>query len=144
MKIIDAYIIKKFLGTFAFTILLIIPIIIIFDLSENLQTFIERKASVSAIFLDYYLNFVPFLINQLSPIFIFITVIFFTSKMASNSEIVAILAGGVSFRRLLRPYLISATILTIISFTLTILLFLKPIKKELLLRKCIEKISLEM
>ena len=65
MKIIDAYIIKKFLGTFAFTILLIIPIIIIFDLSENLQTFIERKASVSAIFLDYYLNFVPFLINQL-------------------------------------------------------------------------------
>ncbi|HEY9081976.1 MAG TPA: LptF/LptG family permease [Vicingaceae bacterium] len=118
MKIIDAYIIKKFLGTFAFTILLIIPIIIIFDLSENLQTFIERKASVSAIFLDYYLNFVPFLINQLSPIFIFITVIFFTSKMASNSEIVAILAGGVSFRRLLRPYLISAAILTIISFYL--------------------------
>ncbi|KJS06377.1 MAG: hypothetical protein VR77_05060 [Flavobacteriales bacterium BRH_c54] len=118
MKIIDAYIIKKFLGTFAFTILLIIPIIIIFDLSENLQTFIERKASVSAIFLDYYLNFVPFLINQLSPIFIFITVIFFTSKMASNSEIVAILAGGVSFRRLLRPYLISATLLTIISFYL--------------------------
>lgn len=118
MKIIDAYIIKKFLGTFVFTILLIIPIIIIFDLSENLQTFIERKASVSAIFLDYYLNFVPFLINQLSPIFIFITVIFFTSKMASNSEIVAILAGGVSFRRLLRPYLISAAILTIISFYL--------------------------
>lgn len=118
MKILDRYIIKKFLGTFFFTILLVIPIIIIFDLSENLQTFIERKASVSAIFLDYYLNYVPFLINQLSPIFIFITVIFFTSKMASNSEIVAILAGGVSFTRMLRPYLISAGFLTVLSFYL--------------------------
>lgn len=118
MKKLDLYIIKKFLGTFFFTVLLFVPIIIVFDMSENIQKFIEKNAPIRAIFLDYYLNFVPYLINQLSPLFIFISVIFFTSKMASNSEIVAILSGGISFWRMLRPYLISALLLTILSFYL--------------------------
>ncbi|PJA06728.1 MAG: hypothetical protein COX70_08900 [Flavobacteriales bacterium CG_4_10_14_0_2_um_filter_32_8] len=118
LKKIDVYIIKKFLGTFFFTLLLIICVIIVFDVSEKLQEFIERKAPLKAIAFDYYLNFVPYIANMFSPLFIFISVIFFTSKMASNSEIVAILSSGISFRRLLRPYLICAFALSILSFYL--------------------------
>ncbi len=118
LKKLDIFIIKKFLGTFFFTLLLIICIVIVFDISEKLQDFIERKAPIKAIALDYYLNFIPYFANMFSPLFIFISVIFFTSKMASRSEIVAILAGGVSFNRFLRPYLICATLLAILSFYL--------------------------
>lgn len=118
LKKIDIYIIKKFLGTFFFSLLLIVPIIVVFDLSEKMRDFIERKAPIKGIIVDYYFNFVPYLVNQFSPLFVFIAVIFFTSKMASNSEIVAILSGGVSFKRLLRPYLISAFVLAILSFYL--------------------------
>jgi lipopolysaccharide export system permease protein len=118
LKKIDIYIIKKFLSTFFFTLILIICIIIVFDLSEKLQEFIDKKAPLKAIIFDYYLNYAPYLANKLSPLFIFISVIFFTSKMASNSEIVAILASGVSFKRLLRPFLICALILSGLSFYL--------------------------
>ena len=118
MKKIDIYIIKKFLGTFFFSLILIIPVIVVFDLSEKMRDFIERKAPVKAIIVDYYFNFVPYLVNQFSPLFIFIAVIFFTSKMASNSEIVAILSGGISFKRLLHPFLLSAGVLAILSFYL--------------------------
>lgn len=117
-KKLDIYIIKKFLGTFFFSLLLIIPVIVVFDLSEKMRDFIERKAPVQGIIFDYYVNFVPYLVNQFSPLFVFIAVIFFTSKMASNSEIVAILSSGISFKRLLRPYLISAFVLAILSFYL--------------------------
>ena len=118
MKKIDLYIIKKFLGTFFFSLLLIVPVVVVFDLSEKMRDFIERKAPVKGIIVDYYFNFVPYLVNQFSPLFVFIAVIFFTSKMASNSEIVAILSSGVSFKRLLRPYLVSALVLAILSFYL--------------------------
>jgi lipopolysaccharide export system permease protein len=118
LKKIDLYIIKKFLGTFFFTLILIITIVIVFDISEKLQEFIERKAPLKAIAFDYYLNFVPYFANMFSPLFIFISVIFFTSKLASNSEIVAILSGGVSFRRFLRPYIICAFALSLLSYYL--------------------------
>ena len=117
-KKIDIYIIKKFLGTFFFSLILIIPVVVVFDLSEKMRDFIERKAPIKGIIVDYYFNFVPYLVNQFSPLFVFIAVIFFTSKMASNSEIVAILSSGVSFKRLLRPYLMSAVVLAILSFYL--------------------------
>ena len=116
LKKIDIYIIKKFLSTFFFTLLLIICVIIVFDLSERLEEFIDKKAPLDAILFDYYLNYIPYLANMMSPLFIFISVIFFTSKMASNSEIVAILSSGVSFKRLLRPFLICAIILSGLSY----------------------------
>lgn len=118
MKKLDIYIIKKFLGTFFFSILLIITISMVFDFSEKVDDFIERKAPWEAIVFDYYLNFIPYFANLFSPLFIFISVIFFTSKLASNTEIISILASGISFRRLLFPYFISATFLAILSFYL--------------------------
>lgn len=118
MHKLDFYIIKKFLGTFFFSIALIISISIVFDFSENVDEFIEKNAPTKAIIFDYYLNFIPYFANLFSPLFIFISVIFFTSKMASNTEIIAILASGISFRRLLRPYIISALLLSILSFYL--------------------------
>lgn len=115
---IDKYIIKKFLGTFFYAISLIILIVIVFDLSEKIDNFMENNAPVRAIIFDYYLNFIPYFVNMFSSLFTFIAVIFFTSKMASHSEIVAILSSGVSYRRFARPYLISAGILAVLSFVL--------------------------
>lgn len=119
MKKLDWYIIKKFLGTFFYSIALLAIIIIIFDFSEKVDDFLEKKPSVNAIIFQYYANFLPFFINKFSALFTFIAVIFFTSKMASNTEIVAILNSGISFRRMMRPYLLSATFLAILSFILT-------------------------
>ena len=118
LKKIDIYIIKKFLGTFFFALLMVICVIIVFDISEKLEDFLKNNAPMKAIIFDYYLNLVPYLANMLSPLFIFIAVIFFTSKMASNSEIVAILSGGVTFNRLLRPFLICAFFLSGLSYYL--------------------------
>lgn len=118
MKIIDKYIIKKFLGTFFYAISLLILIVIIFDISENLDSFIKNEAPLRAIVFDYYLNFVPYFINLFIYLFTFISVIFFTSKMASDSEIIAILSSGISFRRLLLPYLVASLFLAVFSFYL--------------------------
>jgi len=118
-KRIDSYIIKKFLGTFFYAIGLIIIIVIIFDISEKIDDFIEKHAPLSAIIFNYYLNFIPYFVNLFSPLFTFIAVIFFTSKMASNTEIVAILSSGISFKRMLRPYIISAVFLALFSFVLS-------------------------
>ena len=118
MKILDLYILKKFLGTFFFSIALIISISIVFDFSENVDEFIEKDAPTEAIIFDYYLNFVPYFANLFSPLFIFISVIFFTSKMASNTEIVSILASGISFRRMLLPYFIGALLIGSLSLYL--------------------------
>ena len=115
---LDLYIIRKFLGTFFFSIALIISIAIVFDFSENVDEFIEKNAPTEAVIFDYYMNFIPYFANLFSPLFIFISVIFFTSKMASNTEIVAILASGISFKRMLFPYLLCAILLGIISFYL--------------------------
>jgi lipopolysaccharide export system permease protein len=118
MKIIDIYIIKKFLGTFFYAISLLILIVIIFDISENIDSFIKNEAPLKAIVIDYYVNFIPYFINLFIYLFTFISVIFFTSKLAGNTEIIAILSSGVSFRRLLYPYLLSAIFLAIFSFYL--------------------------
>ncbi len=118
MKILDIYIIKKFLGTFFYAISLLILIVIIFDISENIDEFIKKDAPLTEIIFNYYLNFIPYFINLFAYLFTFISVIFFTSKLASNTEIVAMLSGGVSYYRFLRPYLISAIILAIMSFYL--------------------------
>tara|TARA_Y100001934_G_C12329095_1_gene764123 strand:+ start:263 stop:1351 length:1089 start_codon:yes stop_codon:yes gene_type:complete len=118
-KIIDRYIIGKFLGTFFLTIALILAIAIVFDISEKIDDFITRGASTREIIIDYYLNFVVFYGNLFSSMIVFIATIFFTSRMTSNTEIVAILTGGVSFRRMMFPYFVSATIIALISFFLS-------------------------
>lgn len=115
---LDRYIITKFLGTFFYAISLLAGIIIVFDLSEKIEDFLENKAPVMEIVFDYYLNFLPYFINLFSYLFVFIAVIFFTSKLAGNTEIIAMLSSGVSFNRLLRPYLVSATFLALLSFVL--------------------------
>ena len=116
LTILDRYIIKKFLGTFVFSIALIISISVVFDINERIDKFITNNATLEAIVFDYYLNFIPYYANLFSPLFVFIAVIFFTSKLASNSEIIAILSNGISFKRLLKPYMISATIIAIVTF----------------------------
>lgn len=116
LKRIDTYIIMKFLGTYFFSLALILSIAVVFDLTEKLDNFFENKAPLKAIIFDYYLNFIPFYMNMFSPLFTFISVIFFTSKMATNTEIIAILSSGVSFRRLMLPYFLSALVIAMISF----------------------------
>ena len=118
MKTIDWYIIRKFLGTFFFTLILLIFIVIVFDISEKIDDFLRHDAPISAIIFQYYLNFVPYFINLFSYLLTFIAVIFFTSRMASDSEIVAILSSGISFRRMLFPYFVSAAVLGLFSFFL--------------------------
>lgn len=119
LKTIDFYIIRKFLGTFFYAISLLIVIVIIFDVSENIDEFIEKGAPLKAIIFDYYMNFIPYFVNLFSYLFTFISVIYFTSKMASNTEIIAILSSGISYYRMLRPYFVSAIILALLSFYLT-------------------------
>jgi len=116
LKILDKYIIRKFLGTFFFSLALIIVIAVVFDISEKLDDFIERKAPFRAIVFDYYFNFIPYFANLFAPLFIFISVIYFTARMAANTEIIAILNSGISFRRMLLPYFLAAGILASISF----------------------------
>ena len=115
---LDRYIIAKFIGTYIFSIILIISISIVFDVNENLDKFFTNNAPFKAIVFDYYANFVPYFANLFSPLFVFIAVIFFTSKLAGNSEIIAMLAAGVSFKRLMRPYMISAALIAAVSFYL--------------------------
>ena len=113
---VDWYIIKKFLGTYFFAIALIISIAVVFDVNECIDKFINNKAPIKAIIFDYYLNFIPYFSNLFSPLFVFIAVIFFTSKLAENSEIIAMMSTGMSFKRLLRPYMISAAIIAIMTY----------------------------
>ena len=128
-RIIDRYIISKFLGTFFYAIVLLAVVIIIFDISEKIDDFIQKQATLKSIIFDYYLNFLPFFINKFTALFTFISVIFFTSKMAGNTEIIAILNGGVSFKRFLRPYLVGAFVLSLFSFMLTNFVIPKTIHK---------------
>lgn len=118
LKRLDIYIIKKFLGTYFFAIALIISISVVFDINENIDRFINNKAPVNAIIFDYYLNFIPYFSNLFSPLFVFIAVIFFTAKLAENSEIIAMFSTGMSFKRMMRPYMISAAIISILTFYL--------------------------
>jgi lipopolysaccharide export system permease protein len=118
LKTIDIYIIRKFLGTFFFTLLLLIFIVIVFDISEKIDDFLQNDAPLSEIIVDYYFNFIPYFINLFSYLLTFIAVIFFTSRMASRSEIIAILSSGISFWRMLVPFVVSALFLGILSFLL--------------------------
>ena len=113
---LDWYIIKKFIGTYIYAIVLIISLSIVFDINENLAKFTQYHAPLRAIVFDYYVNFVPYFSNLFSALFVFIAVIFFTSKLAGNSEIIAMLASGVSFRRLMRPYMISCVLISAVSY----------------------------
>ena len=119
IKRLDWYIIKKFIGTYIYSIALIISISIVVDINENLAKFSEYHAPLRAIVFDYYMNFIPYFANLFSPLFVFIAVIFFTSKLAGNSEIIAMLAAGVSFKRLMRPYMITCILISAVSFYLS-------------------------
>ncbi|MGM9738647.1 MAG: LptF/LptG family permease [Candidatus Cryptobacteroides sp.] len=121
---LDRYIITKFMATFFIAILLIIGIVIIFDISEKIDDFVAKQAPIKAIVFDYYLNFIPYFMNMFSPLFVFITVIFFTSRLAANSEIIAILSCGISFHRMMVPYIFSAMIIALMSLCLN--LFIIP------------------
>jgi lipopolysaccharide export system permease protein len=118
MKLLDRYIFKKFLFSFIFTLCLIILIITLIDITEKNEYFIRHKLSFREI-ADYYYNFLPFMTNMVSPITIFITTVFVTSRLAQRTEIIAILSGGISFARFLVPYLTGAFLLAIFSFMLT-------------------------
>ncbi len=118
IKKLDWYIIKKFLGTFFFSIILILSIGIVFDLTEKMDDFFEYQLSWKEVIFGYYIHFIPYYMNMFSPLFIFISVIFFTSKLAGNSEIIAMMASGMSLQRLMRPYLVSATLLFLMLFWL--------------------------
>ena len=121
---IDLYIVSKFITTFFVALLLIIGIVIIFDISEKIDNFVAKEAPLHAIVFDYYLTFIPDFMNMFSPLFVFITVIFFTSKMAADSEIIAILSCGISFHRMMVPYIFSAALIAL--FSLCLNLFIIP------------------
>ncbi len=110
---------QEVLGYYFFSIALIISISIVFDFNENLAKFTEYHAPAKAIIFDYYANFIPYFANLFSALFVFVAVILFTSKLAGNSEIIAILASGVSFKRLLRPYMITCIMLSALSYVLS-------------------------
>jgi len=119
-RILDKYIVKKFIVTFFVSLFLIIGIVIIFDISEKIDDFVSNQAPMKEIIFTYYLNFIPYFMNMFSPLFVFITVIFFTSKLAANTEIVAILSCGISFHRMMVPYIFSAFLIFAVSLTLNL------------------------
>ncbi|WP_439881671.1 LptF/LptG family permease [Pontibacter sp. MBLB2868] len=118
MKLLDKYILKKFLTTFVFTVLILVAVILVIDFTEKNDDFIKHNVAIGEILFDYYLNLIPYYANMLSPITVFIATVFVTAKLASHTEIVAILSSGVSFRRLLVPYLIGSTLIGAVIFGL--------------------------
>lgn len=116
---LDWYIIKKFLGTYFFSIALILSIAVVFDINEKIDDFVEHNAPLKAIIMEYYLNFIPYFANLFSALFVFIAVIFFTSKLTENSEIIAMFSCGMSLKRLMRPYMFSAAIIALLSYGLS-------------------------
>jgi lipopolysaccharide export system permease protein len=118
-KIIDFYIIRKFIGTYFFAIILIVGIAVVFDVAEKMDDFMGKNAPLKAIVFDYYLNFIPYFANLFSSLFVFIAVIYFTSKMAYDTEIIAILSSGVSFSRLMFPFFVAAAFIATFSFALS-------------------------
>lgn len=118
MKKLDLYITKKFLGTFFAAIFLIILIVIVFDISEKIGTFIDNDVPLRAIIVDYYFNFLPYFVNVFSALFLFVAVIFFTSRMAQNTEFVAMLNAGISYYRIMMPYIVCALFIGLINLSL--------------------------
>ena len=119
-RTLDKYILGKFIRTYIFGILMMVIILVVFDYVEKVDDFTELHAPWKAVIWDYYMNFIPLFISQFSALFTFIAVIFFTSKMAMQTEIVAILSGGVSFRRFMWPYVVGATLITAMSLALSL------------------------
>ena len=119
LKRLDWYIIRKFLGTYIFSLVLIIVVIIIFDYNEKIDRFVSSNAPMNEIIYSYYVNLAPYYANTFSALFVFISVIYFTSKLADNSEIIAMLSAGVSFRRLMKPYMISAAVISIVTYVMS-------------------------
>ena len=117
IKLFDLYIIKKFLGTYIFSIILLLAIVVMFDINEKLDAVLTAPWKETVF--DYFMNFLPYFANQFSPLFTFIAVIFFTSKLADNSEVIAMLSSGISFKRLMVPYMVSAAIIASVSFVLS-------------------------
>ncbi len=134
-KILDWYIFKKFMLTFFIALLLIIGIVIVFDISEKIDKFVANQAPLKAIIVDYYLNFIPFFINMYSAMFVFISVIFFTSRMAANSEIIAILSGGVSFHRMMVPYIAASVMIALLSLGLNLYVIPRSNQERLLFER---------
>ena len=120
MKLIDKYVLKRFLSSFFFVVLIIVAVIVVIDLTEKMDDFNEHaELTVRQIIFDYYFNFIPFIANMITPLTVFIATVFVTAKMAGHTEIIAILSSGVSFRRFMLPYLIGALIIACISFVFT-------------------------
>ena len=115
---VDRYIIRTFLTTLVFSIALILAIAVVFDVNAKISDFLKPEVPLSKIFFHYYLNFIPYYANMFSPLFVFISVIFFTSNLAANTEIIAMLSSGMSFRRLLRPYMVAAAIIALVTYLL--------------------------
>jgi lipopolysaccharide export system permease protein len=119
MKLLDKYILKKFLTAFFFTVVVLVMVICVIDFTEKNDDFLKHSLGIKQIMLEYYLNLFPYYANLLSPITVFIAVVFVTAQLAARTEIVAILASGVSFKRLLVPYLMGSAILAVVTIALT-------------------------
>ena len=117
-KIIDSYLLKKMLGTVVFAISLLMTIVIVFDVSENIQRFMSHNIPAKEVIVGYYFNFIPYFINLFIPLFTFISVIWFTSKLSSRNEIISIFDNGISFNRMLVPYITGAVIIMLLSLFL--------------------------
>lgn len=116
LKTLDFYIIKKVLGAYVLSLLMIISIAIVIDITEKMDDFYNENLTFMEVVTQYYIHFVPYYANLFSPLFTFISVIFITSKLAFHSEIIAMLAGGISFARIIRPYMISAALIALFTF----------------------------
>ena len=114
-NIMDTYIVLKFIGSVFYSIALLMTIVVVFDISEKIHKFIENDIPLNVIIFQYYFNFIPYFVNLFFPLFTFISVIFFTSKLSGNNEIISFFNGGISFYRFLVPYLAGAAILSILS-----------------------------
>ena len=134
-KKLDWYIFKKFMLTFVIALVLIIGIVIVFDISEKIDKFVANQAPLRAIIVDYYMNFIPFFVNMYSAMFVFISVIFFTSRMAANSEIIAILSGGVSFHHMMVPYIVASSIIAQVSLGLNLYVIPRSNQQRLLFER---------
>ncbi len=131
LSLLDWYILSNFMKTFFFSISLILAVVVVVDVNEKIDDFLSPEVSLYEIFFDYYASFIPYYANVFSPLFVFISVIFFTTKLADNSEIIAIQAGGQSFKKLLKPYFIGALIIAVISGLLTNFIVPPTTKKRL-------------
>lgn len=118
-KILDGYLLRKMLGTVVFAITLLMIIVVVFDVSENIQRFLGHNIPAKVVITDYYFNFIPYFINLFIPLFTFISVIWFTSKLSSRNEIISIFDNGISFNRMLVPYITGAVIIMILSLILS-------------------------